>query len=138
MGEGKNFVRTMAALAEKGVNPSVVDDQVGRLTFTQDLAAGIDHLIRTRPAPGTYNLSCTGDPVSWSQIAADVFELTGQERARVTPVSTNEYYAAQGKAEGDGTVAPRPRRSVLDLVKLEATGFTPRDGREALEAYLRG
>ncbi len=35
IGEGKNFVRTMASLAERGVDPRVVDDQIGRLTFTE-------------------------------------------------------------------------------------------------------
>ena len=34
-----------AALAEKGVSPSVVDDQVGRLTFTGELARATRHLI---------------------------------------------------------------------------------------------
>ena len=40
IGEGKNFVRTMASLAERGIDPSVVDDQIGRLTFTDDIARG--------------------------------------------------------------------------------------------------
>ncbi|MGY5766697.1 SDR family oxidoreductase, partial [Brachybacterium sp. DNPG3] len=48
VGEGGNFVATMARLAEKGVDPSVVDDQVGRLTFADDLAAGIEHLLTVR------------------------------------------------------------------------------------------
>ncbi len=47
IGDGNNFVRTMASLADKGVSPSVVGDQYGRLTFTTDLAAGIVHLITT-------------------------------------------------------------------------------------------
>ena len=38
IGEGNNFVRTMRSLAEKGVSPSVVSDQVGRLTFTSELS----------------------------------------------------------------------------------------------------
>ncbi|MCS6711486.1 sugar nucleotide-binding protein [Brachybacterium sp. EF45031] len=137
VGEGKNFVRTMQALAAKGVDPQVVDDQIGRLTFTDDLAAGIDHLLRTRPEPGVYNLSNSGEPTSWAGIAADVFELDGHDRGRVGAVATADYYAAQDKREGDGQVAPRPRRSVLSLEKLGATGFTPRDQREALRAYLR-
>ena len=35
IGDGKNFVRTMQPLAANGVSPTVVDDQVGRLTFTE-------------------------------------------------------------------------------------------------------
>lgn len=39
----KNFARTMQQLAERGSAPSVVSDQVGRLTFTRDLAEAIVH-----------------------------------------------------------------------------------------------
>ena len=47
------------------------------------------------------------------------------------PVSTAEYYAS-----AKGPVAPRPAHSALDLAKLEATGFSPRDWEEQLEEYL--
>ena len=33
------------SLAEKGVSPSVVDDQVGRLTFTDELVRATRHLL---------------------------------------------------------------------------------------------
>lgn len=138
VGEGRNFVATMASLAQRGVDPQVVDDQRGRLTFTQDLAAIIDHLLRVRPAPGVYNATNSGAPLSWAEIAAEVFARTGHERTRVTAVSTAEYYAAQDAREGDGRIAPRPRHSVLDLAKLEATGYVPRDHMAALAEYLRG
>ena len=48
IGDGHNFVRTMASLAEKGVSPSVVDDQVGRLTFAGELSRATRHLRRRR------------------------------------------------------------------------------------------
>ena len=137
IGEGTNFVRTMAQLAERGIDPTVVDDQIGRLTFTSDLAAAIDHLLTQRSQPGVYNLSGGGESLSWADIAAEVFALTGHDRARVHPVSTTAYYAAQGKAEGDGAVAPRPRSSALDLAKIEATGFAVRDHMRALREYLQ-
>lgn len=69
IGEGKNFVLTMKDLAEKGVKPSVVNDQIGRLTFTRDLAAGIKHLLETKAPHGTYNLTNEGESVSWADIA---------------------------------------------------------------------
>jgi len=131
IGEGKNFVRTMASLAERGISPSVVDDQIGRLTFTDELARGIRHLIDGDAPSGVYNLTGAGDAVSWAEIAADVFAHSGHDRARVTGVSTDEYFAS-----ASGPVAPRPRWSVLDLAKIEATGFTPRDWRESLSDYL--
>ncbi len=120
IGEGANFVRTMASLAERGVDPRVVDDQVGRLTFTADLARGIRHLIDVSAPYGVYNLTGAGEPTSWADIARRVFTLGGHDPARVTGLSTEEYFATAA-----GPVAPRPRNSVLDLAKIEATGFVP-------------
>lgn len=130
VGDGKNFVRTMASLAQRGVDPSVVDDQRGRLTFVDDLAAGIVHLLRTRPEPGIYNLTGAGSARSWADIARQVFELLGHDPARITGVSSAEYFAGK-------PAAPRPRRSVLVLDKILETGYRPRDGDAGLLAYLK-
>jgi dTDP-4-dehydrorhamnose 3,5-epimerase/reductase len=132
IGDGRNFVRTMAGLAERGVDPTVVGDQRGRLTFAADLARGIRHLLESGAEPGVYNLTGAGEPTTWADVAKSVFELTGHDPARVTPVTTEEYFAA-----ATGPVAPRPRNSVLDLAKLTATGFAPRDAAAALRDYLR-
>ncbi len=129
VGEGKNFAKTMAALAAKGVDPTVVSDQVGRLTFTADLAAGIIHLLSSGAEHGTYNLSGEGPVVSWCDIAKRVYQLTGHDPNRVTPVSTEEYFAGRD-------VAPRPLSSTLDLSKIEATGFTPANSMERLDTYM--
>lgn len=130
VGEGGNFVRTMAGLADRGVSPKVVDDQIGRLTFADDLAAGIRHLVETQAPFGTYNLTGDGDAVSWAGIAAEVFAARGRSAADVGRVSTEEYFA------GKSGIAPRPRNSVLDLAKIKAAGFTPRDWRDSLREYL--
>lgn len=132
IGEGNNFVDTMASLARRGVRPQVVDDQIGRLTFTDELARGIKHLIDSDASYGTYNLSNDGDPASWAEIAASVYEELGQPRSHVTGVSTEKYFADKQEA------APRPRNSVLDLSRIKSVGFTPRDQRQALTAYLSG
>jgi dTDP-4-dehydrorhamnose 3,5-epimerase/reductase len=129
IGDGGNFVRTMASLAERGIAPSVVDDQIGRLSFTSELAAGIRHLLDSNAAYGTYNLSGAGDPVSWADIAKRVFAATGHDAAAVTGVSTAQYFAGK-------QVSPRPLNSVLPLDKIQATGFTPRDHLVALDEYL--
>ncbi len=131
IGEGKNFVGTMASLAERGIAPSVVDDQIGRLTFTDDIAGGIRHLLTSAAPYGTYNLTGGGAPASWADIAAEVYELTGHDRTAVSGVSTEQYFA-----NATGPVAPRPRWSVLDLGKIEATGYSPRDWRESLRDHL--
>jgi dTDP-4-dehydrorhamnose reductase/dTDP-4-dehydrorhamnose 3,5-epimerase len=130
IGDGANFVRTMIRLAENGVDPKVVNDQVGRLTFTQDLAAGIRHLVDVRPPFGSYNVTNDGPTASWAEIAAQVFELTGHDPARVTGVSTDEYFAATPHS------APRPLYSVLDLALVKSTGFTPADWPHRLRAYV--
>ena len=131
IGEGKNFVRTMAALAERGVEPSVVDDQIGRLSFTEDIAAGILHLLASGADYGVYNLTNDGNPVSWADVARQVYELTGHSGSAVTGVSTEEYF--KGKA-----AAPRPLNSVLPLDKIKAAGFRPADAASRLAAYLGG
>ena len=130
VGDGNNFVKTMVSLAEKGINPSVVNDQVGRLTFTQDLAAAIHHLLSSSAPFGVYNVTNDGEPVSWADIATSVFELTGNDKSRITGVSTNTYYA------GKENIAPRPLRSTLVLDKIKATGFAPREWDTALREYL--
>ncbi|KRA22224.1 dTDP-4-dehydrorhamnose reductase [Microbacterium sp. Root61] len=131
IGEGKNFVRTMASLAERGIDPKVVGDQVGRLTFTNDLARGIRHLLDARAPFGTYNLTGSGQPTSWADVARRVFALTGHDATRVTDVTTDAYFASV-----TGPVSPRPRNSVLELAKIISTGFDPADVEESLRRYL--
>ncbi len=131
IGEGKNFVRTMASLAERGIDPKVVDDQVGRLTFTADIARAIRHLLESAAPFGTYNVSSEGEILSWAEIAREVFTLVGADHERVTPTSTEDYFSS-----ASSPVAPRPRNSVLDLGRIVATGFAPREQRAALADYL--
>jgi len=132
IGDGNNFVRTMQRLAKDGVSPSVVADQVGRLTFTEELTRATQHLLDTEAPYGTYNVSNGGDPMAWADIAKAVFDLCGRSPGDVTPVTTEEYYAGK-----DG-LSPRPLRSVMELSKIEATGFVPEDATVALERYLAG
>jgi dTDP-4-dehydrorhamnose 3,5-epimerase len=100
----------MQSLAEKGVNPRVVDDQIGLLTHASDLAQGIVDLLRGNAAYGTYNITSGGEPRSWFEIAQKTFADAGHDPGRVTPVSTAEYFADAG----DKPIAPRPRFSTLD------------------------
>jgi dTDP-4-dehydrorhamnose 3,5-epimerase len=130
IGEGGNFVRTMAALAERGVDPSVVDDQVGRLTFAEDIAEGIAHLLRSGADSGIYNLSSAGDALSWAAIAKAVFSAEGHDPGRVTGVSTEDYFRGR-------RAAPRPAHSTLDLTRLEAAGFRAAPQLDRLREYLR-
>lgn len=130
IGEGKNFVRTMLGLGQKGISPTVVADQIGRLTFTSELVRAIDHLLTQKAAYGTYNVSNTGDSASWADITRAVFQEAGFTSLTVTDTTTEAYFADK---EG---VAPRPLQSTLDLSKLQATGFVPTDWQASLQAYI--
>lgn len=130
VGEGNNFVRTMARLADQGASPKVVDDQHGRLTFADDLAAGIWHLLEVRAPYGTYHLTNTGPATSWADIARRVFELRGRNPDDVAACSTADWAAGR-------KVATRPSHSVLSLSKLEATGFTPADALNKLAVCVQ-
>lgn len=147
IGDGKNFVRTMLGLGKKGIAPTVVSDQIGRLTFTSELVRAIDHLLtsqgdrqnrrqegqsqpQSQPIPyGTYNISNGGEPASWADVTRTIFKQAGFNLT-VGNTTTAEYFANKPEA------APRPLQSTLALDKLEATGFQPRDWREELKAYI--
>lgn len=130
IGEGKNFVRTMLSLGERGISPTVVGDQIGRLTFTYELVCTIDHFLQNKPAYGTYNVSNTGEPASWADITREIFKLGGYDNLTVTDTTTAEYFADKPEA------SPRPLNSVMNLDKVKATGVELTDWREALKLYI--
>jgi dTDP-4-dehydrorhamnose reductase len=138
IGEGHNFVRTMASLADRGVNPEVVDDQVGRLTFTTEISRAVVHLLQVAAPYGTYNLSNDGEPMTWAGIARAVFQARGRDTASVKSVTTAEYVKSVTTAEyaAGKSLAPRPRHSVLSLDKIISCGFRPADATTQLQAYL--
>jgi dTDP-4-dehydrorhamnose reductase len=129
IGDGNNFVRTVASLADRGVSPEVVDDQFGRLTFTTEITRAIVHLLQAEAPYGTYNLSNEGESMTWADIARVVFQARGRDPASVKSVTTAEY--AAGKS-----LAPRPEHSVLSLVKIISSGFRPADAMTQLQEYL--
>lgn len=130
IGEGKNFVRTMLGLAEKNISPTVVHDQIGRLTFTRELVRIIDHLLSTQAPFGTYNATNDGPLESWADITRRIFELAGRNDLTVTNTTTAEYFAGK-----DG-IAPRPLGSDMSLDKLHSTGFTSRNWTHDLKDYI--
>ena len=130
IGEGKNFVRTMLGLAEKNISPTVVHDQIGRLTFTRELVRIIGHLLSTQAPFGTYNATNDGPLESWADITRRIFELAGRNDLTVTNTTTAEYFAGK-----DG-IAPRPLGSDMSLDKLHSTGFTSHDWTHDLKDYI--
>ena len=130
IGEGKNFVRTMLGLAEKNISPTVVNDQIGRLTFTSELVRIIDHLLSTKAPFGTYNATNDGPLASWADITRKIFELSNHKDLIVSNTTTAEYFANKPG------VAPRPLNSDMSLDKLHSTGFQSRNWEEDLRQYV--
>jgi dTDP-4-dehydrorhamnose 3,5-epimerase/reductase len=131
MGSGANFVRSIHGLGSKNISPNVVADQFGRPTFTSEIVRGINHLLNKQTEYGTYNLSNGGDIVSWADVARQVYEHAGYSKQglSVGDTTAEEYFA--GKVS-----SPRPVHSALNMGKIEATGFSPRDWRENLKEYI--
>lgn len=132
IGEGHNFVRIMMGLAQKNISPTVVHDQVGRLTFTSELVRAIDHLLQNNAPFGTYNISNSGEPASWADITREIFKDLGRDDLSVTNTTTEEYFA------GKDNIAPRPLQSTLNIDKIKGIGFEPRDWKENLKEYIEG
>jgi dTDP-4-dehydrorhamnose 3,5-epimerase len=131
IGDGKNFVRTMLELAKKGVSPTVVADQIGRLTFTDELVRAIDYLLTKKADFGTYNVTNDGPLVSWADITRQIFTLAGYTNLTVTNTTTAEYFAGK---EG---IAPRPLGSNMSLEKIHKTGFSSQNWLDELAEYVK-
>jgi dTDP-4-dehydrorhamnose 3,5-epimerase len=129
IGDGKNFVRTMLGLGARGISPNVVDDQLGRLTFTDELTRAIDHLLSTKSTFGVYNVTNSGPVKSWAEITEEIFADAGFDLS-VGHISTEEYFA------GKENIAPRPVNSDLNLDKIHATGFVSQDWQKELKRYI--
>ena len=70
---GNNFVYTMLRLAKTHPVLTVVDDQIGRPTWTRTLAAFMLHLLDTDAVFGLYHLSNDGS-CSWYEFACEILK----------------------------------------------------------------
>ncbi len=109
---------------------NVVDDQLGRLTFTNELVRAIEHLLLTESTYGVYNATNSGPIKSWADITEEIFADAGFENLTVGHISTAEYFA------GKENIAPRPVNSDLNLDKLHATGFESKNWQDELKNYI--
>lgn len=130
VGEGPNFVRTMLEKGKKGEAVTAIHDQIGRLTFTSQVAEATNHLLATNAAYGTYNVSNDGDPCSWADVARTIFHEANMD-IYVTNTTTAEYYATK-----PGT-ALRPLNSTMDLNKIKSAGFKPTNWHDDLKIYIK-
>lgn len=125
---GKNFIKTMLSLADKGYRElRVVDDQIGTPTYTYDLARLLVDMIQTEKY-GYYHATNEGGYISWADFAEEIFKQANKA-VKVNRVTTAEYGVS---------IAKRPFNSRLDKHKLVENGFEPLpDWKDALSRYLR-
>ncbi|MGH7458068.1 MAG: dTDP-4-dehydrorhamnose reductase [Longimicrobiaceae bacterium] len=123
---GRHFVGTILRAAQDGSGPlRVVDDQIGRPTWTTSLASVIYDL-GERGAQGMFHATGGGEPVSWYRFARAVLAGKGL-RLALLPVPSS----ARPRP------APRPAYSVLDCTGTErVTGRPMPSWRESLTRYL--
>lgn len=137
---GPSFPKTISRLCLERDKLEVVVDQLGRPTYTGDLADAVLELEGIAPgrkasAPGVYHFANAG-AVTWHAFAEAIRETLVRLGKRVTvervlPTTTAEYMKKNPSS------APRPRYSVLDTSRIEAAlGRTPRDFREPLDEFL--
>lgn len=124
---GKNYIRTMLNLADKGYKElRVVNDQIGTPTYTYDLARLLVDMILTDKY-GYYHATNEGGYISWADFAEEIFKQANKE-VKVNRVTTEEYGVS---------IAKRPFNSRLDKSKLINNGFKPLpDWKDALKRYL--
>ena len=122
---GKSFPRTMWERAHAGLPTRVVNDQVGRPTYTRDLASATWRLVE-RGASGIVHVTNGGAPATWFELARVVFARARAE-ALLSPCTSAEY----------PTPARRPRYSVLSTNRLEhlLSGPLPH-WRDRLDRFL--
>ena len=122
---GRNFVEAILARARAGETLRVVDDQVGRPTFTADLGNAILRLLDVK-AEGLVHFANAGQ-CSWHQFAEAILREAGLN-VPVQAISSREL----------GRPARRPAYSVLDLSRYtELTGQVPPAWPDALHRYFQ-
>jgi dTDP-4-dehydrorhamnose reductase len=102
-----------------------VNDQLGRPTYTVDLAIATWKLLGRR-ANGTMHVTNGGPVATWFDLAHRVFERAGAT-SLLSPCASADY----------PTPARRPSYSALSTAKVESTlGRALPDWRDALDRFL--
>lgn len=109
-GEGKNFISTMISLMKEREEIFVVDDQVGRPTFADDLAKTALLLLNEE---GIFHFA-NDETLSWYEYAKKIFSTAMLYQMelkckKIIPIKSWDF----------PTLAKRPKYSVLDVKKVE-------------------
>ncbi|MEN8153394.1 MAG: dTDP-4-dehydrorhamnose reductase [Acidobacteriota bacterium] len=125
MAKGYNFVDKMLELGkEKGV-VRVVDDEILSPTFTEDIAAQIIELVRSKGKPGLYHVAAEGS-CSWYEFAKEIFSIKGSD-VKVEKAGPGEF----------ANNINRPKYSVLENKNLKDQGLNIMPHwKDGLKRYL--
>ncbi len=124
---GGNFIDTMLRVGSNHAQLKVVNDQIGRPTYTLDLSRLLVDMIESDKY-GFYNATNEGENISWYDFAREIFRQAAMP-VEVLPVTTAEYGVSK---------AVRPANSRLDTSKLVEQGFVPLPTwQDALKRYLQ-
>lgn len=123
-GGERNFVRTVLRLADERGELSVVDDEVGSPTSSDDAAAAIAALIR-QPVYGVYHVVNAGH-ASRFDLAAAALRLSGRANVTLSRSRLADF-------RRDSVVPPY---TPLANMAGAALGITLRPWEEALEEYV--
>lgn len=112
---GKNFIKTMLSLADRGLKQlNVVSDQIGSPTYTYDLSKLMcDMMVSDRY--GIYHATNEGY-CSWAEFAAFIFKEAKIEM-KINPITTMEYRKLVPNQ------ADRPYNSRMSKESLSKAGF---------------
>lgn len=125
-GKGGNFVTTMLRLANEKDSWTVIDDQLTCPTHTLDIARAIKALIEQKVTEyGIYNC-VSSSSCSWFEFTQEILRQTGNNPAKVKPVSYHEYKFK----------ALRPQYGIMAVAKLSKYYVMP-SYQAALSEYLR-
>jgi dTDP-4-dehydrorhamnose reductase len=123
---GPSFVEAILRQVTQGKKElRVVVDQLGRPTYTRDLARAI-RLLLEKDAFGVVHFANSGE-TTWYDFARIIVRFAGYPEVAVRPCGSDEYQRP----------ARRPHYSVLDTSLYEkVTGEKPRPWREALADHI--
>jgi len=110
---GPSFIDSILRAVAESRPLSVVNDQVGRPTFTFDLAEALVQLLEVHEY-GIFHITNSGF-CSWYEFAQQIVKLSGAKNVEVKPITSDQFRS----------LARRPRFSVLENRRLAELGFRP-------------
>ncbi len=122
----RNFIETMLRISQSRTTLSLVSDQIGRPTFTFDLAPALVALLDVN-SYGIFHV-CNEGECSWYDFAREIFAVAGRDDVEVKPITSDHFRSA----------ARRPAYSVLGTDRYDSLGMgTLPHWQSSLRRYFR-